>query len=408
MRRFLAGLGLAGVLALSGCSLIWPGSSSGESGPSAPASDKYLEEYAERWCYKHLDSRLRENYGAVYTAVKDSFGRDETVSIRDSSEGTAREYSTGLEIQLPEALRSREEAKLIYTAFTWDNPQFFYIGNTYSYKGYRSGGVDYYDRFTLVFTMNAREREQAQNKLERVVDRLVNSRADTGEFASELYFHDQLLEICSYDKNAAASDDPAQLFPNAFSAYGALVEGKAVCEGYSRAMQLLLHEAGMKATLVGGFDDQNVAHMWNMVTIDGRNYHLDATWDDSEDYPRHTFFNLTTEEILRTHRLDGENIGVDTCTAVDANYYRRTGNFLKTAKKSAVADAITRQVTAGGNVVDLRFTPDTYMNAMTFIADQDELISLVNGRLEADGLVMWGYTARFREEYHTVTLYKLE
>lgn len=73
----------------------------------------------------------------------------------------------------------------------------------------------------------------------------------------------------------------------------------------------------MKATLVGGFDDQNVAHMWNMVTIDGRNYHLDATWDDSEDYPRHTFFNLTTEEILRTHRLDGENIGVDTCTAVD-------------------------------------------------------------------------------------------
>lgn len=133
MRRFLAGLGLAGVLALSGCSLIWPGSSSGESGPSAPASDKYLEEYAERWCYKHLDSRLRENYGAVYTAVKDSFGRDETVSIRDSSEGTAREYSTGLEIQLPEALRSREEAKLIYTAFTWDNPQFFYIGNTYSY-----------------------------------------------------------------------------------------------------------------------------------------------------------------------------------------------------------------------------------------------------------------------------------
>lgn len=89
-------------------------------------------------------------------------------------------------------------------------------------------------------------------------------------------------------------------FPTLFPLTARWWKGRRYARGYSRAMQLLLHEAGMKATLVGGFDDQNVAHMWNMVTIDGRNYHLDATWDDSEDYPRHTFFNLTTEEILRT------------------------------------------------------------------------------------------------------------
>lgn len=395
------------MLALTGCSLVWPDSSEEESRLSAPASDKYREEYTDRWCYNHLDSRLRENYGAVYTAVKESFGQDESVSIRDSSEGTVREYSTGVEIQLPEALRSREEAQLIYTAFTWDNPQFFYIGNTYSYKGYRSGGVDYYDRFTLVFTMNAREREQAQTKLERVVEQLVNSRRDTDEFSSELYFHDQLLEICSYDKNAAASDDPALLFPHAFSAYGALVEGKAVCEGYSRAMQLLLHSVGIKATLVGGFDELNVAHMWNMVTIDGRNYHLDVTWDDSEDYRRHTFFNLTTEEILRTHRLDEENIGVDTCTAVDANYYRRTGNYLETVKRDAIAKVIARQVGEGAEMVDLRFSPSTYMGAMTFIGSEGELMKRVNQQL-GENTAMWKYTARLREEYHTVTLYKKE
>lgn len=406
MRRLLAGLALIGMLVLSGCSFIWPGSSSGESDVSVPSSDKYLEEYADKWCYKHLDNRLRNNYGAVYTAVKESFGRDETVSIRDTAEGSVKEYSTGLEIPLPEALLSREEAQMIYTAFTWDNPQFFYIGNTYSYKGYRAGGVDYYDVFTLVFTMNAREREQAQTKLERVVSQLVNSRGSEDEFETELYFHDQLLEICSYDKEAAASEDPALLFPNAFSAYGALVEGKAVCEGYSRSMQLLLQTVGMKATLVGGFDDNNVAHMWNMVTIDGLNYHLDATWNDSEDNPRHTFFNLTTEEILLTHRLDGENIGVDTCTSTDANYYRRTGNYLEIPRKDVIAQAIARQVRKGAEIVDLRFSEIAYLGAASIVARSADLISQVDKLLQDEGISMWPYTTRTQDKYHTITLYK--
>ena len=47
-----------------------------------------------------------------------------------------------------------------------------------------------------------------------------------------------IREICRYHQEAADSKDPYTEYPDAFSAYGALVKGAAVCEGYARAMQL--------------------------------------------------------------------------------------------------------------------------------------------------------------------------
>ena len=398
------------MLASAGCSVIWPETSSQpEERSVSPVRPEYRSEYENKWCYQHLDQRLRECYGAVYTAVKDSFDWDDTVSIEDSASGTSREYM-GLEIYLPETLMSREEAQMVYTAFTWDNPQFFFIGNTYSYKGYRSGDQDYYDVFCLVYTMNAQERKVAHRQLESEIDEILSGiPAGADEFETELYLHDRLADKCTYDDDAAASENPAAVYPDAFTAYGALVKGRAVCEGYSRSMQLLLQRAGIRATLVSGYDDQGVAHMWNLVNIDGRNYHLDPTWNDADDLLRHTYFNITTEEVELTHTLDTENIGVDTCTATQANYYVRTGRYLDTYKRAEIAQVIAEEVRQGYTMIDLRFTEKKYESAYYFIASSaSSLFSMVNKALKDDGLTMWDYIYQTQDDYHTITIYKRE
>ena len=53
----------------------------------------------------------------------------------------------------------------------------------------------------------------------------------SSEFERELYLHDQLISLVEYHDEA---EDHSSEYPMAFSAYGALVDGKAVCEGYSR------------------------------------------------------------------------------------------------------------------------------------------------------------------------------
>ena len=63
-----------------------------------------------------------------------------------------------------------------------------------------------------------------------------------------------------------------------YSAYGALVNGKATCQGYAIAMYRLLLEAGIDNRLVTGMCG-NLPHGWNIVKIGDLYYHLDATWD---------------------------------------------------------------------------------------------------------------------------------
>lgn len=92
------------------------------------------------------------------------------------------------------------------------------------------------------------------------------------------------------------------------SAFGAIVQGWAVCEGYSEAMQLLLNLAGITATVVYG-DSDDVLHEWNLVKIGDQWYHLDVTWDDLDkeeehSFNRYCFFNVSTSFIEKNeHKL---------------------------------------------------------------------------------------------------------
>jgi len=67
--------------------------------------------------------------------------------------------------------------------------------------------------------------------------------------------------------------------------YGALVEGKAVCEGYAVAYTYLLHMAKINSVMVVGkqaWVDTNLNHMWNMVLLDDNCwYEVDVASDYS-------------------------------------------------------------------------------------------------------------------------------
>ncbi len=409
MRKCIAAVLAGAMLLLSGCSLFFPGTSS--SSVSSGAAAEYADEYENGWCYQRLDDHLQQGYAEVYAAVRTSIDREETVTIKDTANGTTKDYN-GLKIALSKPLSSRMEAQKLYNAFLTDNPQFFFIGSTYSYEGYRSGNIDYYDTFCLVFTMSAQERVTASRQLDaavRSILRKVTADASHNQFQTELVLHDSLLSFCSYESRATELSDPLEVYPNAFTAFGALVEGRAVCEGYSRAMQLLLHKASIDCTLVSGKDENGVSHMWNFVTVDGLNYHLDPTWNDSADSLHHSYFNLTTEEILRTHTIDGDNIGIDTCMSETGNYYRRMGLFLNTSSRNEIAAVIAKCVKMGYTTIDLRFSPETFAGARLFINNRTLLSQKVDDALKGTGLSMWNYEEyNVNDSYHTLTLYRSE
>ena len=65
-------------------------------------------------------------------------------------------------------------------------------------------------------------------------------------------------------------------------------------------------------------------HTWNLVKLDGEWYHIDPTWDDSDD--QHFYFGVTDEMMLLTEGHAGYTpaSGYE-CTTLADNYYIRSG-----------------------------------------------------------------------------------
>ncbi len=394
-------LALAMAFACGGC---LPSPMSADIPPQSattPDPSLYLAEFRDGWCYRALPAHLQTVYGVLYTAVRECES-DQTFSIR-GEDGTDRSY-TGVKAALPTPITDTADARLVFNAFTTDNPQFFFLGNTYSYEGYHLDGTDYYDTFYLTFVMDTAARNEAAVHLEAAVTKFLEAVPNgADDYETELILHDKLVEHVVYDHTAAETTESGNAHATAFSAYGALVEGRAVCEGYSRAMQLLLHRSDIPCTLVNG-TAEGAAHMWNVVTIDGLNYHLDPTWNDAGNLLQHTFFNVHTAAIVRTHTPAAENLGVDTCTATEANYYLKENAYLDTHDRSMIAEAVARQVALGKERVDLRFSKSTFGTAQLFIADIRRLQQYTNPFL--DGITMWDYACQVNEEHFTLTLHK--
>lgn len=99
--------------------------------------------------------------------------------------------------------------------------------------------------------------------------------------------------------------DPAA--PHGQSAYGALVEHRAVCKGIAKAFQLILRSLGIPCLLVEGSLDGQTKHVWNYCCVQGQWRHCDITLG----YPRFAaqfgdgagFLSLETQQIVRTHSI---------------------------------------------------------------------------------------------------------
>ncbi|MBO4696189.1 MAG: transglutaminase domain-containing protein [Lachnospiraceae bacterium] len=84
--------------------------------------------------------------------------------------------------------------------------------------------------------------------------------------------------------------------PDSCNAYGALVNGIAICTGYSSSFRLLCSMAGIECIEVTGQAHyERNAHGWNMVKIGPYWYHVDPCWGwDGKKEVYFDYFNETS------------------------------------------------------------------------------------------------------------------
>ncbi|HHW31990.1 MAG TPA: hypothetical protein GXX20_10025 [Clostridiaceae bacterium] len=162
--------------------------------------------------------------------------------------------------------------------------------------------------------------------LEQRVDDIIREtiKPDMTDYEKELAIHDYIINNARYD---TAYFNKKNISPESYSAYGILVLGKGVCEGYSEAMKLIMDRLGIECIIVTG-KSRNQNHAWNIINIEGNYYHLDLTWDDpvtndGSDELTYDYFNVTDLELSKDHSWDKDQY--PPCTSVKHNYYYYNG-----------------------------------------------------------------------------------
>lgn len=171
--------------------------------------------------------------------------------------------------------------------YALDNP---YIGNPGFYiealEGtlYENGYMDYPYRRIRDYNSDMRE-------IKKVVDEVVSSLSGTDS--------EKVKQINDY----IASNTEYAEGTMGYTAYGALVEGKATCQGYSCAFKLICDEAGIPCYLLDG--DAGGPHTWVIVQLeDGNWYETDLLWNDY--YNNYNYFCIPTSRMNKDHNRELE------------------------------------------------------------------------------------------------------
>ncbi len=152
-------------------------------------------------------------------------------------------------------------------------PELFQIdGNaTYYYNSVDRDGEKMVTGISeLSYHMDEDTYRRAYQQCDRIVQEVVSGAAGLSAREAELHAYRYVTGHCVYDLSTPYCGTP----------YGALVEGRAKCDGTGKTMQWILEQMGIVCLSISGAPlDGGNGHQWNVAEIDGIFYDLDATAD---------------------------------------------------------------------------------------------------------------------------------
>lgn len=216
---------------------------------------------------------------------------------------------------------------------------------------------------SLPYDGNVDKIKAEQVKVDKAVREVLSKLSgEMSDYEKEVTIHDYIINRTVYKEGE-----------NAHSMVGVLVDGKAVCQGYSLAFQYLMRLAGIQCiTVTGRFNNQD--HMWNMVKLDGEFYHIDVTADDpimnsGENVEIFDYFNLTDKEIGIDHTIKNKEFTPPTATSTKYEFFTTTGQVYSEFTVDSFAHSIAYAYQHGYKYAYMRYENVDLSKAMKFIKD---------------------------------------
>lgn len=239
-----------------------------------------------------LKSNTATQYGYIYDSENGEY--ELTIMFKDMSENGSYSYVASNET---DKFMQTQAGAVFAEAAGEANPVFLPIDSLPEYVVYNSEQLVYAveNGFKPRFgTLSATAPDHAKKALQsardvwdtarRILYSINSDGDDTVEKLSKI--HDYIALNVIYDSALLQlSEDPQYSYSylsgfRGFNLEGALLDGKAVCDGITKAFMLLARMEGIECIRVTGKNADNVGHAWNKVRIGNVWYNVDVTGDD--------------------------------------------------------------------------------------------------------------------------------
>ena len=188
-----------------------------------------------------------------------------------------------------------EQLSTLFFQLRLDHPEVFYAVG-YSCRG--SIGAESWE-FLPDYMFQKSKIQEHQKALRARMERVLRPARDLKEAEKVQYIHDFILDNVRYDKLEK---------PYSHEIIGPMTNGVGVCEGIAKTVKLLCDALDIPCMIpISDRDRANgekYLHAWNILTIGGQRYHMDATFDNTlskSGAKRYDYFNLSDEKIFRDH-----------------------------------------------------------------------------------------------------------
>ena len=198
-----------------------------------------------------------------------------------------------------------------------DNPMIFYVSGC----SFRFAAGASYAQLLPEYMFDRQRIPEQKRAVEARVEKLLRPAQSLDEAGRERFVHDFICGNVRYDKLKK---------PYSHEIIGPLQNGVGVCEGIAKTVKLLCERLDIPCLIAVSEANPDVPngylHAWNVVRVGGKDYHLDATFDNTLarcGVARYDYYNLDDAHIFRDHRP--LLYPVPACRDGDAFYYRKAG-----------------------------------------------------------------------------------
>lgn len=298
-------------------------------GKFEPAKTVTREQYAQ-FLYNALQ------YKKPAVAVQNTGDAALLAAFKDEVQKRINAYETNITLPYKTTnSNTKEVMNTLFNAYKEVASKNEYTNNNRSNVSYGLSGSPGNYTFTLKITYREtkEQTEYVMKQAKAIVSSITQVGMDDHEKVKAI--HDYVVKHVSYDTSYKA-----------YTAYEALVNRSAVCQGYALLTYQLLKEAGIENHFVVGTGDGQ-PHAWNLVKIENKWYHLDTTFDDplpdEQGRVTYSYFNLSDEQITRNHEWNR------------GDYPQATTNYYST---------LTNKIAAGGTKIPAyqQILKDTKLN----------------------------------------------